>query len=72
MHKPMQTLSLLAFALATSSCATTGPVATQVVCPRLLAPPPTLMQPSNAGKKVRAELLAPPSSATPKSQGSSR
>ena len=61
----------LAFALALSSCASTGRDALPPpVCPQPSPPPASLMTPPDFGQKVRALLFDSPTSATPKSADS--
>lgn len=67
MRKSLLTGSLLIFVLAISGCASNGvKPPPPVTCPRLQAPAPGMMLPSEAGNEVRAELFEPPTGASPR------
>lgn len=70
MHKRRRIVWLMTCALALYGCAASGPAARPAVCPKLPPAPPSLMQPSSAEAKVRAELFEPLPSATPRSPDS--
>jgi hypothetical protein len=69
MHKLPVSVWLLTCALGISSCASVGRAA-KPVCPVLPPAPASLMQKPTTEQRVRAELFAPPPSATPRSKGS--
>lgn len=67
----MRRMSLIALSmicvLASVSCTSAGKrPSTPLNCPRPSPPPANLMVAPTTGSKVRAELLAPPTSATPR------
>ena len=68
LHLPVS-VWLLTCALGISSCASVGRAA-KPVCPVLPPAPASLMQKPTTEQRVRAELFAPPPSATPRSKGS--
>ena len=72
MPKLLAIMSLLTFAQMLSSCAASGPDVKPAVCPKPQPVSESLMQPSNAAEKVRAELFEPQSSAMPKSPDSKK
>lgn len=59
-------LLLLTFAAALSGCKSVGGNVRQADCPQPQPVPPSLMQPAETEKKVRAELFQPPPAATHK------
>ncbi len=67
MHRRHLIASSLIFALATSACTSVGKRPSQLQsCPRPPLPAASLMVEPSTELKVRAELLAPLPSATPK------
>lgn len=67
MPKLLLTALSLTFALALSSCASTGRGASPPpVCPHPSPPPASLMTPPDFGQKARALLFDSPTSATPR------
>ena len=59
MHKLPLIVLPLTFALALCACAANGRNVKPVACPKPPPPPASLMQPSKAEQKVRAELFEP-------------
>lgn len=59
MHKLPLIALPLTFALGLCACAANGRNVKPVACPKPPPPPASLMQPSKAEQKVRAELFEP-------------
>jgi len=66
MRNPLPIVLLLVCALGVSGCAANSQAAKPVLCPKLPPVPPALLEPPTTEQRLRALLLEPAPSATPR------